>query len=158
MTLNILPVSMGTIFSYILVAIIYLLFCYIAIKMSKRFGIVLACFFCLVGFFQIRHWYRLERVRVEERAQMSERAPDIYTFLTAKFKQLDVSKDGQIDQIELNSYKTDCSCNLSTLNFVRENIDKIGDVRPLNGSDSLGLTIVKDDLEMLKENTLRGFE
>jgi hypothetical protein len=158
MTLTILPVSMGTIFSYFCVACIYLLFCYIALKIFKRSGIILALAIATIGVLQIRHWYQLEIVRVEKRLQLAERAPDVYTFLSGKFKQLDKSGDGQIDQAELAHYKSDCSCTLSTLNFVRDNIDQIGFVRQLNGTDSLGLAIDKDDLEALKENTLRGFD
>ena len=150
MTLSIILTSLGTGFSYLLVAAIYLIASYILIKTMKKVGIVLAAGLCLLMVLQISHWHRLDVERQKLKSELVERSPEIYTLLSDKFKQFDKNQDGQIDSWELAHYKTTCSCNAATVTYLNANISNIGDLRIVAGSDSLMFTIDRDDLENLK--------
>jgi len=118
MTLSIILTSLGTGFSYLMVAAIYLIVCYALIKALKKLGIFLAACLCLLMFFQISHWHKLELERTKDKSELVERSPEIYTLLSDKFKQFDNNQDDQIDSWELAHYKTSCSCNASTVRAI----------------------------------------
>ena len=158
MTLSIILTSLGTGFSYLLVASIYLIVCYALIKALKRLGIFLAACLCLLMVFQISHWHKLEMERKKEKSELVERSPEIYTLLNDKFKQFDKNQDDQIDSWELAHYKTTCSCNASTVSYLNSNLRNIGDWREVAGSDSLMLTINRADLEILKSNAIKELD
>jgi len=158
MTLSIILTSLGTGFSYLMVAAIYLIVCYALIKTLKKLGIFLAACLCLLMVFQISHWHKLEVERTKDKSELVERSPEIYTLLSDKFKQFDKNKDGQIDSWELAHYKTSCSCNASTVSYLNSNLRSIGDWREVAGSDSLMLTINRVDLEILKSNAIKELD
>lgn len=158
MTLSIILTSLGTGFSYLLVAAIYLIVCYALIKTLKKLGIFLAACLCLLMVLQISHWHKLELERTKEKSELVERSPEIYTLLSDKFKQFDNNQDGQIDSWELAHYKTSCSCNASTVSYLNSNLRRIGDWREVAGSDSLMLTINRADLEILKSNAIKELD
>jgi hypothetical protein len=158
MTLSIILTSLGTGFSYLMVAAIYLIVCYALIKALKKLGIFLAACLCLLMVFQISHWHKLEIEGTKEKSELVERSPEIYTLLNDKFKQFDNNQDGQIDSGELAHYKTSCSCNASTVSYLNSNLRSIGDWREVAGSDSLMLTINRDDLEILKSNAIKELD
>lgn len=159
MTLIIILISLGTGFSYLLVAAIYLTFCYLLIKTlnksgNRKVGIVLASGLCLLMVLQISHWYKLEVEREKQKSELVERSPEIYTMLSEKFKEFDKNQDSQIDSWELANYKTTCSCNASTISYLTNNMRFIGDLREVAGSDSLLFTIDREDLENLKRKAI----
>jgi hypothetical protein len=154
MTLSILLISLGTGFSYVLVAAIYLIACYILIKSLKKLGVLCAAVLCILMVLQISHWYKLELAREQVKSELVERSPEIYSLLSEKFKQFDKNQDGQIDSWEMAHYKTTCSCNASTVSYLNANLETIGDLREVSGSDSLMFTIDRNDLEKLKRNAI----
>ncbi len=158
MTLSILLISLGTGFSYLLVAAIYLIVCYLLIRSLKRVGILCAAVLCILMVLQISHWYKLELGREKEKSELLERSPEIYTMLNDKFKEFDKNNDQQIDSWEMAHYKTTCSCNASTVSFLNANLEKIGDLREVSGSDSLMFTIDHNDLEKLKTNAIEQLQ
>ncbi|MFA7340778.1 MAG: EF-hand domain-containing protein [Candidatus Obscuribacterales bacterium] len=163
MTLSIIPISLGTGFSYLLVATIYLIVCYILIKTLKKAGngktgIFLAAGLCVIMILQISHWYKLEVEREKQKSELIERSPEIYTLLSDKFQQFDKNQDGQIDAGELAHYKTTCSCNAATVSYLNAKLQSIGDLRAVSGSDSLMFTINREDLEALKGAALESFQ
>lgn len=163
MTLSIIPISLGTGFSYLLVATIYLIVCYILIKTLKKAGngktgIFLAAGLCVIMILQISHWYKLEVEREKQKSELIERSPEIYTLLSEKFAQFDKNQDGQIDSWELAHYKTTCSCNAATISYLNAKLHSVGDLRAVSGSDSLMFTINREDLEALKGAALESFQ
>lgn len=163
MTQSIIPISLSAGFSYLVVAAIYLIVCYILIKTLKKTGygktsIALAAGLCLLMVLQITHWYKLEVERERQKSELVERSPEIYTLLNDKFQQFDKNQDGQIDSGEVAHYKTTCSCNASTISYLNANLRSIGDLRKVRvvtaGSDSLMFTISHEDLENLKRNAI----
>lgn len=158
MTLSIILISLATGFSYLLVAAIYLIACYILIKSLKKLGVICAAVLCLLMVLQISHWYKLEVEREKQKSELVERSPEIYTMLNEKFKQFDKNQDSQIDSWELAHYKTTCSCNASTISYLTTNMRLIGDLREVAGSDSLMFTIDREDLENLKRAALESFQ
>ena len=158
MTLSILLISLGTGFSYLLVAAIYLIACYLLIRSLKRVGILCAAALCILMVLQISHWYKLELEREKTKSELLERSPEIYTLLNVKFNQFDKNQDQQIDSWEMAHYKTTCSCNASTVTYLNANLEKIGDLRTVAGSDSLMFTIDRDDLERLKSTAIEQLQ
>ena len=158
MTLTIILISLGTGFSYLLVAAIYLIVCYILVKSLKKLGLLFAAVLCILMVLQISHWYKLEVESEKLKAELVERSPEIYTLLSEKFEQFDKNQDGQIDSWELTHYKTTCGCNASTISYLTANLRSIGDLREVAGSDSLMFTIDREDLENLKRAALESFQ
>ncbi len=163
MTLSIILISLGTGFSYLLVATVYLIACYVLIKTLKKggngkTGIFLAAGLCMLMVLQISHWYKLEVEREKQNSELVERSPEIYTLLSDNFQQFDKNQDGQIDAGELAHYKTTCSCSTATVTYLNAKLHSIGNLRAVSGSDSLMFTINREDLEALKRAALESFQ
>jgi len=145
-----------TAFAYFLVVCIYAVLGFMAIMALKRWGaIICAILFCLMSA-QIIHWHNLDAARQRHAAQIVERTPEIYTLLDGKFSQFDRNHDGQIDEKEMATFKTKCSCNTGTINFVRTNFAEIASIHQLK--NGYMLTINRLDLENLKERALEQLQ
>lgn len=106
---------------------------------------------------QISHWHKLDAEQQRRAAELTERSPEIYTFVTGKFKSLDKDRDQQVDIDELSHYKTDCSCNAGTVSFIKDNLDVIGQPRNVASGD-VKITITHDDVETLKQRAIESMQ
>ncbi len=157
MTATIFLPSLGTAFAYLVVVCIYILLCYMAVKLLKRWGYLVSAGLMVIMVLQISHWHKLDADQQRKAGELTERSPEIYTFVTGKFKSLDKDSDQQVDIDELSHYKTDCSCNAGTVRFIKDNLDVIGQPRNV-ASGEVKITITRDDIEMLKQRAMESLQ